>query len=676
MIPRRLSALICCSLAFQLTVEARAQHFAPPPQVNRSADAVLAEPVAVLSKPTTSFGAAASEGWLYVLGGYTGRPHDYHRQGQSHAFYRINLHNLDHRESLPNEGGVQSCPLVSWEGLIIRVGGMIALNESGEEQELRSLDNVVAFDPAQRLWSPLPKLPEPRSSHDAAIIGSTLYVVGGWTLADDESRTWHDDLLAFDLRDASAGWRAQPAPFQRRALACAAVDGKLVVIGGMTSKGEISTRVNVFDPETGSWRRGPDLPASGFGVAAASVGDRVVVSGADGRVFTWKPGTDRWRHAGTLTFPRFFHQVAPAGSDTALFLGGISRGVRPVHVERLDLDGGSARRADGIVASWTVPSPAPAKNRQGLLLHDGWLHAFGGNNSTGQHDFQPDNFLAESWRLSIAGLQWELLPPMPARRQSTQTITTVDGSEILVIGGFGHDGDVARTFSDGFAFDPRERTWRELGDVLPTPRSQFALTEHHGRFWAIGGLDYDPRRSDSDQFRHLTPVVSSQAASGIRFERTDLRLPNARRAFGGAELGGRFYLIGGMTDDFELVETCEALDFESETFRAIPSPSRPRLSPELVALDGRLYLAGGMSPREDGEGLEPNPSIEVFDPATSSWSVLLDNMPLSPRHMRMMPFRGRLLLFSTHDADHRVARIVLIDPKLATSGDPVVRTSR
>ncbi|MEC8818345.1 MAG: hypothetical protein VXX30_04600, partial [Planctomycetota bacterium] len=155
-------------------VPALAQHFAMPDDPDTSAGMHIGRPVGSIPRATTSFGSAHDDGWLYVMGGYTGRPHDYHRDGQSSDFYRINLYDLDHMEMLPHEQRMQSCPLEAWNGRIIRTGGLVAENAPGEPEHLVSLKTVEMYDPATRRWSSLPDLPAGRSSHDTAVIGSTL----------------------------------------------------------------------------------------------------------------------------------------------------------------------------------------------------------------------------------------------------------------------------------------------------------------------------------------------------------------------------------------------------------------------------------------------------------------------------------------------------------------------
>ncbi|MEN1706259.1 MAG: kelch repeat-containing protein [Planctomycetota bacterium] len=648
-----------------------AQHFASPPEVDPRETKQVADPAFTIAKSVTSFGTATSDGWLYVLGGYTGAAHDYYSEGQSPDFYRINLYDFDHVESLPNDLRIQSAPLEAWNGKIIRVGGMVARNRRGEMQDLVSLDSVTWFDPQARAWSDLPSLPTPRSSHDSAIVGDMLYVIGGWTLDDSQiARPWAEDLLALDLSDPGAGWRKIPQPFERRAFATVALGDSIVALGGITSEGGMSQSVDVFDTTTRAWTSGPEFPSGAFGVAAEVADGRVYASGADGRVFSWAAGETAWTEVAALTFPRFFHQIARGMENDLFFLGGTSRGRKPIHVERIALEGSAVELP--AVRHWTIPSPMAAKNRQGLFERDGWLYMFGGNNSLGDHDFAAANFESAGHRLSLATMSWHDLSDLPASRQSIQTVATSDGKSVLAIGGFAHDGSVARTFGQGFEFNLRSREWTEMGDVLPAPRSQYGLAEHDGVYWAFGGLDYDLRREADHHFLHRTAVLRAESSSGsVAFEETGIELPRPRRAFGGAQLDGRYYLVGGMGENFQLVERCDVFDFDAETFFTIPAPSRPRSTPELVALGGKLYLAGGLSPASDGSGLEPNPTIEVFDPETSSWSTLPIDLPVSPSFARVVPFRGRLLVVSSHSEDADLLHVVLIDPAKLDSAEGV-----
>ncbi len=478
-------------------------------------------------------------------------------------------------------------------------------------------------------------------------------------------------MLALDLAHPDSGWREFPQPFAKRALAVAASAGRLVVIGGMTPDHEPSASVDVFDPASGAWSHGPAFPGKGFGVAAATVGDRVVASGSDGSLWSLDAGASGWSPCGSLAFPRFFHRLLAVGTDEAWALGGIGAGdVRPRHIESVALEARAATTAAEIVGDWTLPNPVPAKNRQGVFLRGDSLWVFGGNDSVGQHDFGPEHFRDEGLRIDLASLECTRIADFPVHRQTMQTELDAEGAHGFAIGGFGNDGadsDDARTFADGFTFDFAKGTWAPFAAHLPEPRSQFGLVRHGDRLFVFGGLDFDPARGGDERFRYPLRVLSCRPGDAT-FVDTGAELPGARRAFAGCELDGRFYLVGGMKGEFQPVETCDVFEFATARWSTIAAPARPRIGGQLVALEGRLFLAGGTSRGPDGKSA-PDASLESFDPATNSWSTLLD-LPVPPSQLRMFAWRGHLVFFSAHDADRAVIRLLLVRPTAAGEPSP------
>jgi N-acetylneuraminic acid mutarotase len=629
-----------------------------------AAPAARSHPASFLPEAVASFGAAVEGGWLYVYGGHIGRVHEHSLENVSPAFRRLNLLDGASWEELPPGPPLQGAVLVAHCGLIYRIGGLAARNRRGDPEDLHSLADVARFDPLARRWEELPSLPEPRSSHDAALVGESIIVVGGWSIAG-EGRQWRRTAARLDLSASELRWEAlSGVPFTSRALAAAGADAKLVAIGGLTPERERSRAVHFFEPQSGAWSRGPDFPAAAFGVSAAALGGRVFASAGDGVLY--RLDAERWEPVGTLLFPRIFHRLAAWGGEV-LAIGGAARGRHLRPLERLSPGGGSEAR----LARWTLPFPGKAKSRQGVLLSGDDLYLFGGNRSLAQHDFAPADFLAEGWRLDLAGVRFEKTADFPARRQSMATLVSGDAEPSaghgapsgkawgLALGGFGHDGEAARSQSAGFRFDPEAAAWEPLASGLPAPRTQFGLVEQAGRLWVFGGLDYDPQRQEP--FQHPTAVLSREQGPDGAFA-SAAELPRPRRAFGGALLDGRYYLAGGLAEGFRPVEECDVFDFASLAWETIPPPSRPRISPELVAVAGKLYLAGGSSPLAAG-GFEPNRSLEVYDPETRSWSTLIETLPLETRHLRALERRGRLLLLSTWNALGALELLILEPPR-------------
>lgn len=283
-----------------------------------------------LAKGITSFGAAVSDDWLYVYGGHFGGAHQYSLEGQSGEFLRLNLREPKAWETLKGGPKLTGVALVSHAGKLYRIGGFTAKNKGSEAESLWSQTDFSRFDPATKQWQSLTPLPDGRSSHDAAVLGNTLYVVGGWNMSDG-TKNWHDTMLSLDLSAADAAWKSIPQPFQRRALSAAVWQDRLYAIGGMQTEGESTTAVAVYDPATKSWSEGPPLVGAGlegFGSSAfASAGKLVVttISGAVQQLSSAAKSADaQWEVVGQLQHPRFFHRVLARHDDQLVIVGGAS----------------------------------------------------------------------------------------------------------------------------------------------------------------------------------------------------------------------------------------------------------------------------------------------------------------------------------------------------------------
>lgn len=279
-----------------------------------------------LPKGITSFGAAVAGDALYVYGGHFGRAHEYARDSQSHELLRLNLKSPTKWEVVASGPPLQGLAMVEHGGQLYRVGGFSAHNAEGEEHDLRSVADFVRFDPATNEWQELSPLPEPRSSHDAVVVGDKLYVVGGWRLGTEGTK-WHETALVADLSKDKPTWEALPQPpFQRRALSLGHLHGKLYAIGGMQEEGGPTTRVDAFDPASGEWSEVKPMQGEGmegFGSSAFTVGDRLFVSTYGGNLQCLSQDGGEWNIAKKLEEDRFFHRMLPFG-DRLILVGGAS----------------------------------------------------------------------------------------------------------------------------------------------------------------------------------------------------------------------------------------------------------------------------------------------------------------------------------------------------------------
>ncbi|MEX2170626.1 MAG: hypothetical protein WD851_15025 [Pirellulales bacterium] len=297
--------------------------------------------------PITSFGAAVAGNSVYAYGGHTGDAHSYCFDDQSDALYQLDLAKGSDWKRAARGPHLQGLSLVSHDGKLYRVGGFTAKNEVGDEHDLHSQDSVACFDPQSGQWQDMPALPEARSSTDAIVMDGKLYVVGGWKLSGlEKTGEWHETAWALDLNadPASAKWEALPKPpFQRRALALAAHNGRIYAIGGMAKKGGVTTAVDCYDPATETWSSGPALigkPMNGFGCSACTLDGKLYVSCLDGTVQRLNDGGSAWEIAKKLDEGRFFHRMLPTDDHRLLLVGGSNASAeKQTGVEVVDVAG-------------------------------------------------------------------------------------------------------------------------------------------------------------------------------------------------------------------------------------------------------------------------------------------------------------------------------------------------
>ncbi|WP_031495042.1 hypothetical protein [Bryobacter aggregatus] len=277
-----------------------------------------------LPEATSSFGAVVSEGWLYVYGGHISPTHSYSTAAVSGQFHRLQLSQPETWERLEAGPGLQGMNLAAHQGKIYRIGGMEPRNAPGTPSDLYSTADCARFDPAKKRWESLPPLPQPRSSHDVVVIGNQLYVVGGWELQGKAGQKWPQTMEVMDLSAKTLAWKSVKQPFLRRALIAAAHEGKVYVMGGFTDRSSISAEVNIYDPKTGEWSKGPEMPGGkeeAFAPAAVEHGQRLFVSIANGALYRLGK---QWEKVAETT-PRIAHRMASDGTRIYV-MGGAEKG--------------------------------------------------------------------------------------------------------------------------------------------------------------------------------------------------------------------------------------------------------------------------------------------------------------------------------------------------------------
>jgi N-acetylneuraminic acid mutarotase len=274
----------------------------------------------------TSSGAALVDQHVYVCAGQRGAAHEYSWEGLSDQFLRLDLRTPERWETVGTVPRGAGLAMVSYGGKIYRIGGFEARNKEGQKQDLHSTADFTRFDPATGRWESLAALPQPRSSHDAVVVGSRVIVVGGWDLRGSQPTVWDDTAIVADLSVPQPTWQELPKPsFHRRAFALGEARGQVYVLGGMDEKGGPTTTTDVLDLATKKWSAGPKLPGEGlqgFGGAAATCGGQLFATTYSGKIWRLSEDGQTWQDAGKLARPRFFHRMLCTSDSSLLIVGG------------------------------------------------------------------------------------------------------------------------------------------------------------------------------------------------------------------------------------------------------------------------------------------------------------------------------------------------------------------
>jgi hypothetical protein len=254
-------------------------------------------------------------------------------------------------------------------------------------------------------------------------------------------------------------WRPRaPAPTARQEVASAVLDGRVWVIGGLTSAGA-SAVVESYDPAVDRWATGPSLPIALHHAAATVYRGEIVVLGGFGEAPSlYAEASDRafaLRNGGWVELPRLRRPRGAAAAATvgpSLVLAGGRDALALI---------GPTEVFDG--TAWHDAAAPPTRRDHLAAVSDGHsVFALGGR------FLQPGATTAAFERFDPAAGAWERLPALPAARGGLGAALV--GGRIVTAGG----EDPTGAFAQVEAYDIATATWSAL-PPLPSPRHGLAL---------------------------------------------------------------------------------------------------------------------------------------------------------------------------------------------------------
>ena len=275
------------------------------------------------------------------------------------------------------------------------------------------------------------------------------------------------------------------------------------------------------------------------------------------------------------------------------------------------------------------------------------------------------------WR--VVNSRWVELPPLLQPRAAAAA--AVVGDRIIVTGGVGANGRLLTTTE---TFDGTSWT---LGAEMPTPRQLLSAASDGKLVYAVGGTDgtsdlttveaYDPA---ANTWTTLTELSEARSDGGVAFAdgrlvavggesggqvlksvaaldlaaQTWSDLPDmdtARHGMAVAAVEKTVYAIGGATGvgDSQVTSSAEALKLAARKaqpasqWRSLPDAPTARLQMAWTVLDGKIWIAGGMS---HGAGLQ---TVQSYDPQTGAWQSQ-PSLPIPLHHATAAAYRDEVVI--------------------------------
>ena len=593
----------------------------------------------LLPEPMADFGAAVLDGWIYVYGGHRGQPYMLCKENQRGELQRCPLANPGADwESLATAPARQGVVLLVHQNQLVRVGGMQAQNPQGEKDDLLTCADVSRFEPTSGKWEEIVSLPEPRSSHGAALVEGQLYVVGGWSVEGLERR-WHRTFWRADLASPKPSFEPLPeTPFERRAVAVAALEGRLYVAGGLQVDGRRSAHVDVFDLAAGSWSRGPDLPRADFDVALLSAGGHLYVSSLDGSIWRLNDERDDWQLVTRMLFPRRAFELLPSGDGELLAVGGTGSGGHLRVMEPVTLEATTTARKPVL---FEVPFPQQPSPHTQLALFENELIVYdavapaahrvhvGSFTVTALEDVPTGNSIS---RGAVCAPTQEPNDPLLSRPRA-RAFFLLDGAA---------NGETSRPSVVTYHFGKRLFEVSESFEPPPYPGAMLGCTTHH--LWMLGG------RSDAEESAALQIQSADLRARKPHLEPAALRLPATLWEGDALGFAGKLAVLTDPDRETGTPPALHLLDPEGKTFEdALPEVPTNCRQPGLALHAGRLLLYD----RHASGG-----PLWTLDPTGSIWEPHPTTLPAGRWHG--LAWRDQALFVSFPEGEEGSLRFLLL----------------
>jgi N-acetylneuraminic acid mutarotase len=246
-----------------------------------------------------------------------------------------------------------------------------------------------------------------------------------------------------------------------------------------------------------------------------------------------------------------------------------------------------------------------------------------------------------------AGGTWTQKADMPTARYIAGS--AVVNGKIYVIGGAPVKCGISTVVEE---YDPATDTWTRRAD-MPTARQGVRAAAVDGIIYAIGGWKGDP-------FTCLGAILTTVEAYDPATDTWDRKasMRTARTSSAIAVVDGIIYIIGGSGENNEAISLVEAYDPAIDMWTRKADMPTARYLPAACVVGGRIYVFGGNTKWGDVMGIVP--TVEVYDPATDTWTQASD-IPLPRSHHSASVVDGKMYIIGGNHGHHLGFMVSVVD---------------
>jgi hypothetical protein len=274
-------------------------------------------------------------------------------------------------------------------------------------------------------WQQAAPMPTPGYGMSCAVVNGRVYAIGGL-------KGWADSITprrvveAYDVAEDTWLTDFAPMPYPRWYCGCAALDGKIYVLGGTDGCCQVA-RVDRFDPATNHWDTVAPMPWPRQSLSACTYQGEIYAVGGftndsvnakystEVATFHSDSGIGYWTtESESLRMPRAFFGMDTAGG-TIYVAGGVFYSAIS-----------EAEYYSDCPKGWNTVPQAMNSDRGGLACvgYDRYLCALGGNDT---------NYLSSVEVLDCSASTWNMVEPLNTPRAYLGA--AIVGNEIIAIGG-------------------------------------------------------------------------------------------------------------------------------------------------------------------------------------------------------------------------------------------------